>query len=247
MAWRVARSLLTLRDQIDAAFPNRNRASDGTIGDTNHQNTTSDHNPWYGPGIVTALDITHDPANGMDIDKFTDQLAASRDPRIKYLIANALILDSRPQYNPWKWMPYNGSNPHRSHVHISVMDSPICDDPSPWNIPMLGGANTPPSRPPNYPTFPLPRTEYFGLITGPRESHGGAPVSQGGIPNEPYFVKLIQQRMQQWGYAPTYPGWADGIYEQETANAVAAWQRAKVPGTTRFGEVWWDDWALLFR
>ncbi|WP_052684695.1 peptidoglycan-binding domain-containing protein [Lentzea aerocolonigenes] len=246
MAWRVARSLLTLRDQINAAFPNRNKASDGTIGDENHD-STSDHTPWYG-GIVTALDITHDPAHGMDIDKFTDQLAASRDPRIKYLIANALILDSRPPYNPWKWVRYNGSNPHRSHVHISVMDSPLCDDPRPWNIPMLGGATAPPPpRPPTYPTFPLRRDEYFGDIAGPRESHGGAPVSQGGIPNEAYYVKLIQQRMQQWGYAPTYPGWADGIYQRETTNAVAAWQRAKVPGTTRFGEVWWDDWAILFR
>lgn len=247
MSWRVARSLLTLRDQINAAFPNRNKASDGTIGDEHHDDT-SDHTPWYGPGIVTALDVTHDPAHGMDIDRFTDELAASRDTRIKYMIANALILDTRPKYSPWKWLPYDGPNTHTSHVHISVMDSFLCDDPRPWNIPMLGGGSVPaPSRPPTYPAFPLPRSEYFGLITGPRESHGGAPVHQGGIPNEPYFVKLIQQRMQQLGYAPTYPGWADGIYEQPTANAVASWQRAKMPGTTRFGEVWWDDWSVLFR
>ncbi|TWP43806.1 hypothetical protein FKR81_41925 [Lentzea tibetensis] len=139
MAWRVARSLLTLRDQIDTKFPSRNRASDGYIGDSNHQNTTSDHNPWYGPGIVTAADWTHDPGVGFDIDRFTDELAASRDLRIKYIIANGLVLDSRPQFNPWKWMPYNGSNPHRSHVHLSVVASPACDDTRPWNFPMLGG------------------------------------------------------------------------------------------------------------
>src|SRR5690242_20433544 len=98
MAWRVARSLLTLRDQFNAKFPGRNKASDGTIGDPNHQGTDSDHNPWYG-GIVTAIDVTHDPASGVDIDRITDELQASRDPRIKYVIANGLIMDTRPQFN----------------------------------------------------------------------------------------------------------------------------------------------------
>ena len=148
MTWRVAKSLLTLRDQIDAAFPNRSKASDGTIGDANHRNRNSDHNPWYGPGIVTAIDITHDPANGVDIDRLTDELAASRDPRIKYIIANGLILDSRPQYNPWRWVKYNGPNPHTRHFHLSVMPNPSCDDPRPWNLPSLkpnpsGGGSSP--------------------------------------------------------------------------------------------------------
>ena len=34
MAWRVGASLLTLRDQVNAAWPNRSRASDGTIGES---------------------------------------------------------------------------------------------------------------------------------------------------------------------------------------------------------------------
>lgn len=240
MVWRVARSLLTLRDQVNAAFPHRNRASDGTIGDENHD-STSDHTPWFG-GIVTALDLTHDPAAGMDIDRFTDELAASRDPRIKYLIANRLILDSRPQFSPWKWLRYNGSNPHTSHVHISVVASGLCDDPRPWNLPMLGGAPTPPpNRPPTIPPWPLPAGHYFGLITGPDQSHGGY------YPGERPHVEKIQRALQRKGFAPNVAGWADGIYEQPTANAVAAWQRAAMPGTTRYGEVWSDDWAVLLR
>lgn len=139
MTWRVARSLETLRDQIDAAFPARNKASDGTIGDADHQNRSSDHNPWYGPGIVTALDITHDPDNGVDIDRLTDELQASRDPRIKYVIANSLIMDTRPGFNPWQWVPYSGSNPHTRHMHVSVVASPACDDTDPWNLPSLTG------------------------------------------------------------------------------------------------------------
>lgn len=247
MAWRVARSLLTLRDQINAKFPNRNKASDGFIGDANHD-PTSDHSPWYG-GIVTAGDFTHHPGVGFDIDQFTDELQASRDNRIKYVIANSLIMDTRPQFNPWQWVRYTGSNPHTSHVHISVVASGLCDDPRPWNIPMLGGTSTPPpSRPPTLPRFPLPEGHYFGLITGPNESHGGAPVSMGGIPDEQYYVRLIQERLQRLGFAPTVAGWADGIFEQPTKNAVAAWQRAARPNdTTRWGEVWDVDWADLIR
>lgn len=245
MAWRVAHSLITLRNQIDARFPNRNRASDGYVGDANHRNTDSDHNPWYLGHIVTAADWTHDPGAGFDIDKFTDQLAASRDRRIKYIIANSLILDSRPQFNPWRWMPYNGSNPHRSHVHLSVTPA-FCDDTTPWNIPMLGGAAPAPAPTPapspapgGAGPFPLPRNHYFGLITGPNESHGGFYASE-----RPHIVR-IQRALQAKGYAPNYPSWADGVYEQPTKDAVAAWQRREMPGTTRFGEVWWDDWARL--
>lgn len=140
MAWRVAKSLLTLQQQLNRAFPRRNKISDGTIGDLDHSNRASDHNPWYGPGIVTAMDITHDPANGVDIDQLSDELAASKDHRIKYIIANRLILDTRTGLLPGtanRWQPYNGSNPHVKHLHLSVMANSACDDARPWNLPML--------------------------------------------------------------------------------------------------------------
>lgn len=90
-------------------------------------------------------------------------------------------------------------------------------------------------------TFPLPRNEYFGLITGPAESHGGNDAS------ERVWVKQIQEALQRKGFAPNVAGWADGVFEQATSEAVAAWQRASMPGTTRFGEVWWDDWEALIQ
>ncbi|MGP3924687.1 hypothetical protein [Streptomyces sp. 8N616] len=140
MDWRVARSLDVLLEQLNKRFPARSTEHDGGIGDGDHQGRDSDHNPWYGPGIVTARDYTHDPAHGVDIDLITDELAASRDPRIKYIIANGLILDSRPEYHPWQWVPYDGPNQHTSHFHLSVVADPLCDDPRPWNLPILGGA-----------------------------------------------------------------------------------------------------------
>src|SRR5512144_129507 len=99
-----------------------------------------------------------------------------------------------------------------------------------------------PGHPPTNgkPAWPLPRNEYFGLISGPSQSHGGYYAWE-----RPY-VKFIQERLQAMGFAPRTPGWADGIFEQPTKDAVAAWQRAEwARFTTRYGEVWSDDWARL--
>src|SRR5688500_3284745 len=65
--WRVAKSLLTLRDEVNQAAPQRSKASDGTIGDAAHCRRQSDHNPWVRDGnigVVTAMDITDDPTHG---------------------------------------------------------------------------------------------------------------------------------------------------------------------------------------
>lgn len=137
MSWRVARSLLTLRDQIDEAFPDRDKASDGTIGDADHRTRDSDHNPWCDDDVVTALDITHDPEHGVDIDQLTDELQASRDPRIKYVIANGLIMSGDPGPSPWVWRDYDGSNEHTRHFHLSVICGTGMDDTRPWQLPSL--------------------------------------------------------------------------------------------------------------
>jgi len=98
----------------------------------------------------------------------------------------------------------------------------------------------PPSPVPAPNGFGLPAGHYYGLITGPNESHGGINVA------EQVAVRKIQVRLQELGYAPAGSSWADGRFEQPTADAVASWQRVNMPGTTRFGEVWADDWAKLF-
>lgn len=135
VSWRVAGSLLKLRDQIDAAWPRRNRASDGTIGDAAHrrQGASSDHNPWVDEGVVTALDITHDPDNGPDCNRIAEALVASRDRRIKYIIWNRRIVSATRE--PWKWRPYSGSNPHTHHLHLSVVpEKSLYDSRAPWAI-----------------------------------------------------------------------------------------------------------------
>jgi Putative peptidoglycan binding domain len=136
MAWRPAKSLIQLRDQINKLAPNRSKASDGTIGDASHQSRDSDHNPWVqdgGVGVVTALDITHDPGNGCDCEQIVQSLLNSRDTRIKYIIWNHRIVSSTVQ--PWLWRRYTGSNPHTKHFHLSVKaDKVHYDSQKDWKI-----------------------------------------------------------------------------------------------------------------
>lgn len=138
--WRAMNSLLVLRDQVNVIAPNRAKGADGLVGDAAHQGEQSDHNPHdvpgVGPAMVTALDLTHDPAGGFDSYKFAEVLRLNRDRRIKYVISNRRIFSS---YNSgsraaWTWGPYSGPDPHTNHVHISVLDNPISDTRAPWDL-----------------------------------------------------------------------------------------------------------------
>lgn len=131
--WRVANALQVLLGQLNAMYPNRSKASDGSIGDEAHQEqgNASDHNPWYGPGIVTARDFTHDPVNGIDCNELAQWLVGSRDPRIKYIIWQGRICDSRAQFRPWTWQPSSG---HYQHLHLSVMNNSTCDSGDEWEL-----------------------------------------------------------------------------------------------------------------
>lgn len=138
MAWRVARSLETLLKQVNAACPLRDKKNDGTIGDENHQSRESDHNPWVDGGVVTALDITHDPRMGVDCEKIAEQLRSGQDRRIKYIIWNGQIANYQPLQGraAFAWRPYHGASKHDKHMHLSVRpNSTLYDDASPWLLP----------------------------------------------------------------------------------------------------------------
>ena len=133
MAWRVARSLDMLLSQLNAMYPARSKDSDGSIGDAAHASRDSDHNPWYGPGIVTARDFTHDPDGGIDGNDLARWLTTSGDRRIKYVIWNRHIWEPGTG-----WEDYYGTNPHDHHVHVSVVASPACDDTTAWRLGAAG-------------------------------------------------------------------------------------------------------------
>lgn len=132
-----------LREQIDDSYPDRDRTSDGWIGDTRHQAraSASDHNPDAN-GIVRAIDIDRDLSGKAKPDLMPDladqiRLAAKRgDKRISYIIFAGRIASSRMG---WRWRKYRGLNPHDKHCHISFTKQGDSDD-SFFNIPMIGGS-----------------------------------------------------------------------------------------------------------
>ena len=129
-----------LREQFDDTFPDRDRRSDGWIGDTRHSARPSDHNPDKATGMVRAIDIDRDVYKGGKPDLMPDiadqiRLAAKRgDKRISYVIFNGRIASARLG---WRFRKYKGSNPHVAHCHISFT-SKGDQDSSFFNIPLLG-------------------------------------------------------------------------------------------------------------
>ena len=128
-----------LRLQVDDCFPDRDRTSDGWIGDTRHAARPSDHNP-DAEGIVRAIDIDRDLSGKAKPDLMPDladqiRLCAKSDKRISYIIFNGRIASSKKS---WAWRPYDGINKHNHHCHISFTKAGDTDS-SFFNIPMLGG------------------------------------------------------------------------------------------------------------
>ena len=130
---RLAKSLETLRDQVDAIAPSRNTSNDGWISDEAHAARISDHNPDVA-GVVHALDITKDTAHGVDVQKIADSIIRADDKRVKYLIHAGRIAE--PDIQNWKWRARNkGPDDHAEHLHVSVKSDPaLADDVSPWPV-----------------------------------------------------------------------------------------------------------------
>jgi peptidoglycan hydrolase-like protein with peptidoglycan-binding domain len=90
-------------------------------------------------GVVTGMDITHDPGKGLDSQQLAEALVQSKDPRIKYIISNRHICSGSDQDKPaWVWRDYPvppHKNPHNHHVHISVKpDKALYDSTQAWGL-----------------------------------------------------------------------------------------------------------------
>lgn len=135
MKWQLCAAGLTLRSQIDKAFPNRDRRSDGSVGDTSHAARKSDHNP-DAKGWVRAIDIDADLSDDKKASYVLAnqlRLLARRDRRFSYIIYSGRIASLR---SLWRWKQYKGVNPHIHHVHISFTKKGDKDG-RPFDIPIL--------------------------------------------------------------------------------------------------------------
>src|SRR4051812_27273571 len=127
MSYFLAASLGSLRNEINAANPNRDKSSDGWIGDASHQARVSDHNPDYSAGgIVRAIDVDID---GCDPDKLI--AVATRDPRTEYVISRRKIYERQRGFAP---IYYSGTNPHDKHTHVSIRHTAAAAAAGPWGF-----------------------------------------------------------------------------------------------------------------
>jgi hypothetical protein len=117
---RLSKAAEQLRSEINTKYPNRDKRSDGWIGDTAHNARKSDHNPDK-QGWVRAIDIDSDLVKGSSKESWLlaeqiKTIALKGDKRISYVIHQHRI--ASPRQN-WAWRVYKGANPHVSHIHIS--------------------------------------------------------------------------------------------------------------------------------
>lgn len=134
-----------LRHQLDARFPNRDKRSDGWIGDSAHAARTSDHNPDKN-GWVHAIDIDENFGkgkwrNGRNAQALADQiLAYARSglpgaDRVKYVVYENAIASGTYKATWFRWRKGNWG--HEAHVHVSFNASAQKDG-QVWPLPILG-------------------------------------------------------------------------------------------------------------
>jgi hypothetical protein len=134
---QLSKAAIQLREQTDDCFPDRDRTSDGWIGDSRHAATKSDHNP-DDQGWVRAIDIDADLDKGKGTSVYlADQIRtyAKASGRIAYVIHMGKISSRK---SLWRWVKYSGINAHNHHIHISF-NKDQDENSEFFQIPMLGG------------------------------------------------------------------------------------------------------------
>jgi hypothetical protein len=166
--------------------------------------------------------------------------------------------DSPGRYDMYSNVLSGSDDSHKWHVHWEYRRRYVADQQAmaaclsilkgetkeQWQA---GGGTPPPAKPQLRRPWPsyMPHNEYFGLISGPNHSHGGYYQAKSSAKkDERPDITAIQNRLNSLGYNC---GTADGIFGDKTKAGVSSWQHALYPQyTSRYGEVWSDDWQRLF-
>jgi hypothetical protein len=130
--WILVPCLVQLRSEFNQIAPGRDKASDGSIGDSSHSGSVSDHNPDETGRVpvrdadrlneVHAIDVDKDLRTpGLDMEKVVQFLLgrcrAGTEKRLRYIIWNRRIWEAS---NGWRQRTYTGANAHDQHAHFSA-------------------------------------------------------------------------------------------------------------------------------
>jgi hypothetical protein len=151
--WVLVPCLVQLRTEFNKIAPGRDKASDGSIGDTAHQSSVSDHNAdEVGNVPITDADKSNE-VHAIDVDKdlknprikyngytgleavvqfLLARCRSGKEKRLRYIIYNGRIWRAS---NGWAQEAYKGSNPHGEHAHFSASYTSSHEaDTSTWHL-----------------------------------------------------------------------------------------------------------------
>lgn len=200
--WREAKSLQTLEDEIQRYYPG---TTTWEIGDDDHRNTWSDHNPNVCCDVVCGKDVLGNA--GLDLQKFVDHLIANPHPNLRYVIFNHKIYE---RSNGFKPRDYKGKSGHETHVHVSTGNGPDgrstggYDDTSSWHLEDMGKAPSKPSKP----SQPDDNDNMGDKMPTVRRGSKG------------HAVKVLQALLGIYGWKVS----VDGIFGPQTEKALKAFQ-----------------------
>jgi len=118
--WYLNRALSGFRAAVNAAYPGRDKTSDGTIGDAAHQAGASDHNP-DADGSVDAWDMDVDLRSGRDAAAIEALKRVFEAHESSLYWIHGRQIASRD--TGWKRTAYSGPSPHTEHVHWNTRSS----------------------------------------------------------------------------------------------------------------------------
>lgn len=128
--WELVPCGQQLRLEVNALAPNRDKTTDGTIGNAAHQLHISSHNDdEVGRVPIRDADSKHEvhawdadkdlrePGLTMQmiVDHVVDRCRRGLEDRLRYVIYNRRICSAS---NGWKWRAYAGDNAHTEHAHF---------------------------------------------------------------------------------------------------------------------------------
>lgn len=132
VAWVEIPASKSLFGEFNAAFPERDQASDGKVGDLAHALESSDHNPDEtgrtpyedadSINEVHAADIDDDlRKSGWSMQRVLDIIVArcrsGQEKRLQNVIYNRRIISRSWGWD--QWHPYDGASAHTEHAHFS--------------------------------------------------------------------------------------------------------------------------------